>query len=157
MSYLSATLGALMRQHDIRGSHLAKATGIDVATISRLLNDQQKSISDEDIIRICKALSDDPREQAQLIAARMRDVQTTDPAGKLISLKIEDVSAPYVLNESGTKPLTDPIEQALATIRKNLEDDEDLKQVILGLGNIYAEDPEPEKQIYPNPIRRKLS
>lgn len=156
MSYLSVTLSAMMREKGIRGAHLAKQTGVDEATISRILNDQQKSISDHDLAVICEAISDERREQAQLIAARMRDVQT-GPAANLIHLTIDDAPAPYGFSDSpGERPLPGNLEKAIANIRRNITDP-DLKNIILALGQMYRSESDDDGSYNKPPAKKKAS
>ena len=137
MSYLSDVLRELMLQKGIKNVDLARSTGIDQATISRWLNGGQKSISDEDLERVCRTLSSDPREQAQIVAARMRDVQT-GPGSQLVKLSIGEDELKETPPKYGSRKLPQKYEAALDNIADNVLEDSDLNQMVLALGRMYS-------------------
>ena len=72
MSYLSERLRASMEQHSCTQGSLAERSGVPIAVINRALNDQTE-IGDANYERIVCALTHDPIEQSELLAARLRD------------------------------------------------------------------------------------
>ena len=75
MSNLANAIQRLMDKNGIRFAvEVAKKSGIEEATISRWRNGIQTSISDEDLEKLARSLSNDSKDHAELIVARMRDV-----------------------------------------------------------------------------------
>lgn len=134
MSYLSACISQQMKRHGLKAVDVATSTGIDKGNLSRILNDSQKSIRDEDLTRIAKAISNDPQEHAELVAARMKDACTGSGAD-LIEIRINDRTVLRDAPAYGVTPLSEKNENALRIIRENM-DDTDVREVILGIAGL---------------------
>ena len=145
MSYLATTLDRLMRLRGFKNIDVSRGASIDQATLSRILNGQQQSISDEDLARLCEFISSKKSEQAELIAARMRDVQV-GPGADLIELTIQE--QPLALRDTpGPLRLLPPrIEEAIDNIRRHILTDVDLRDIILALRRIYSQEPPESKK-----------
>lgn len=75
MSRFSESLASLMRQHEppLRQIDLEGTTGIHNSLISRVLSGTKHPTEDQ-VARLCAAISPDPATRAQLLVAYLRDV-----------------------------------------------------------------------------------
>jgi DNA-binding Xre family transcriptional regulator len=135
MSHFSRKLEDLLAQKDCRPADLSRKTGISQPQISKWLNGAQTWISQEDLTRICKSLTDDPVEQAELVAAHCRD-ECYGPAAHLVQI---DVSGGALREESPAYRVQLPrkLDHALDVIRNHLPRDKDLRDIMLSLARIY--------------------
>lgn len=134
MSYLAAALTKLMDARGLKNVELANTTGIDQATISRWRNGLQKSITDEDLSKLSHALAQDRREQAEILAARMKDVGV-GPGSEFIQVLV----AGEAITETGTateKKLSPQMERSFEILRRHV-DDVDLRNIILHLATAF--------------------
>jgi transcriptional regulator with XRE-family HTH domain len=135
MSYLATEMARILREREMKPIELSKSSGVTQSQISRLLNGQQVSIADEDFESISTVLGRDPKEQATLLAARMRDV-CRGPAADRIKIQISgedlirETPPPY-----GIK-FPPALEQAFAIIHSWVLEDDDVRDIIVGLANL---------------------
>lgn len=137
MSFLATALTDLMARRGMKNVELANKTGIDPATITRWKNGEQVSITDEDLVKVAEALSDEPREQAEVVAARMKDV-CLGPGSQLIELHIS--GSPEMRNSAGPYivPLPPKVERAFEILREAVTKDKATRDTLIGLANILS-------------------
>lgn len=73
MSYFGTTLKSLIQRNKTNARRLSIASGVGTSIISRLINGEQLRAKKEDLEKLTKAISEDPDERAELIAARLKD------------------------------------------------------------------------------------
>src|SRR4051812_21152831 len=89
MSNLAEALEALMEKSGIRyAAELARRANVEESAVSRWRNGLQTSITDEDLEKLSRALSNDAKDHARLVAARMLDVRH-GPGAELITVEID--------------------------------------------------------------------
>jgi DNA-binding Xre family transcriptional regulator len=138
MSYLATVLSDLMISKGLRNVDLATKAGIDPATITRWRSGEQISISDEDLEKVATVISDDPREQAELIVARMKDV-CIGPGSEFINIDISG-GAPMALKESEGSynvKLPPKVERAFRILRSHVMENKPLRDIIISMANMF--------------------
>lgn len=143
MSYLSHALNELMTEAGIRNVELSRKTKIDQPTISRWRRGEQVSINDEHLQAIAKALTPDPRKQAKLVVARMRDV-CYGPGAELVEIRLAGQTLREEPIHYGTK-LPPQLERAFEIIRGNVNHDDDLRDILIALANLFDKPNENQK------------
>lgn len=139
MSNLAEAIQRLMEKNEVRFAvELARRTGIEEATISRWRNGIQISISDEDLEKLARAITSDPKQQAELVAARMRDV-CHGPGAELVSVQIEERTLREEPQPYGQKKLPPKGRDTFNTLADEYISDGDLRDVLDGLANIIRE------------------
>jgi hypothetical protein len=73
MTHFGKVLKRLMREHQIKGAHVARITSLDGGYISRLAHGQQSGASQKAVRAILRAVAKSDRDRAELIAAHMKD------------------------------------------------------------------------------------
>lgn len=99
-------LSNALAMHSWTQSDLAKATTIDVATVSHHINNR-RAIRDDHLALYCNAL--DRTEQAQLVAAWLRDTLPTDAQEAVLSHDTNRLNEEVKL----WKPCLDPDQQSM--------------------------------------------
>ncbi|HWN95042.1 MAG TPA: helix-turn-helix transcriptional regulator [Methylomirabilota bacterium] len=141
MSYLAEALSGLMRERGVtKNVELANRTGIDQATISRWLNSLQLAITDEDLEKVARALSKEPKDHARLVAARMLDVRH-GPGAELVSVKIEEQTLREEAQPYGKKKLSPGGRKTFEVLANEYPQDSDLRAVLDGLAEVIARNP----------------
>lgn len=115
----------------MNGADFVRLTGMDRATLWRLENNEQKSITDDDLNAILTKICETDEDRAKLIMARMRDVQV-GPGAELVQLSISGKPVAALRDEP---PASHPFERALQTIRANHESPE-VQDVIISIASL---------------------
>lgn len=134
MSYFGTQLDELLNRKQMKAVELSRLSGVDPAMISRYRKGDYVSLSIEELGRLSKAISDDPSEQAQLIRAHLQD-QCKGAGSERIRIEIEGTA--HVLQESRYQvPLPPKLESAMAVIREWVTKDQNVRELVEGLGNL---------------------
>jgi transcriptional regulator with XRE-family HTH domain len=149
MSQLQKALVSLMERKRVNAAELSRITDVDRATISRWVNGSQLRMSDESLERIARALTDNPVEQAELIAARMLDIRT-GPGSDLIAVTIAKSAVKPRLSNDWTAELPVKIEKAFRTIAAHI-DQQEVRDLLLAIEELL-EPRRKSKLISDNPV-----
>lgn len=139
MSYFSTALNRLSERHGFKQADLARESGLSRSHVSRLFKGDQKSIYDSDMAAILRVFRADPREQAELIAARCLDVRT-GPGADLVEITIKGQTKA----SGGDKPasefekveLSHETERAFAWLRSQCPVNPDLERHLVGYARL---------------------
>jgi transcriptional regulator with XRE-family HTH domain len=113
MSYISKVIGDVMAKRKLTQSEVTRITGIDKASLSRWLNAQRTTVSDEDLHALGRLFQTD-KDRASLTVARMMDAGSGGPGAELIQVSVGDATQ-YALRDE--PPASHPFERALQIIR----------------------------------------
>lgn len=141
MAYFSHKLQELLDRNEMSQTDLARSTGLSQAHISRLLSDDQKSVSLADLENITINISSKPQERAELIRSHLLD-ECVGPGSELIDIVIREGRGQYMAlyDLPGAPPLSPRLERAFEILRRH-SDDKYLRTVIEGLGDLMDDDP----------------
>lgn len=139
MSYFGNTLKELLDRKGMKAVRLAELAGISQPTVSRYINGDQVWVSEEDVTRLAVAISDDPKEQAELIRGRLLDVKV-GPGSELVRVEVVGSSSGKTPSQECVLRLPDDLEAALLIICENAIRDADVRDVVLGLANLLEGD-----------------
>jgi len=92
MSHIAIALQELLTENKMTGADLCRATGINMAQISRIRNGQQVWVNPEDLLRCAESLCNNQRHSlsqthARLLCARLHD-ECAEPGAKLVTIKL---------------------------------------------------------------------
>ncbi len=138
MSYFSTALNRISERNAFKQADIARESGLSRSHVSRLFKGDQKTIYDTDMAAILRVFHRDPREQAELIAARCMDVRT-GPGAELVEITIKgqaktgrDTSA----SEFEKVELSHETERAFAWLRSQCPINPDLEKHLLGYARL---------------------
>jgi transcriptional regulator with XRE-family HTH domain len=138
MSYLADAITGLMRQHELTSQvELARKANVDPGTLSRWINGLQTTISDQDLARLANAFSDEPKDHAKLVVARMLDVRE-GPGSELVSVHVDGRTLREDPQPYGVK-LPPKGRETINLLASEYLADADLRDVLDGLANIIRE------------------
>ena len=136
MSYFGRALEGLLERKQMKAVRLAELSGVSQSVVSRLITGDQKSPSAEDMDRLQRALSSDPVDQAELLRAHLLD-ECHGPGASRIDIVVKgeppalyEQPAPYLVK------LPADIEESLNIIREHVIRDQNVREIIEGLGNL---------------------
>lgn len=107
MSYFAHKLNELLTEEGKSQSDLARLTGLSQAHISRLLSDDQRSVSAEDLAAIALNISDKLSRRAELIRAHLLD-ECVGSGSELIDILIRGERRPDAPTNSVAAPKQQP-------------------------------------------------
>lgn len=131
MSKFGTTLKALMEQNHRSAAELSRITGINQSSFSRWIKGDQGSIALADFERVAPAVSSAPEQQAQLLRALLLD-NCSGPGSDLLEITIRN--APAELHDI---PMPTGLKDALAALGDWAKDDDEVRQVVTHLANIW--------------------
>ena len=88
MSYFSTALKRITERNDIKQADIVRESGLTRSHVSRLFRGDQKLVYDTDMAALLRAFRSNPRDQAELVAARCMDVRN-GPGAELVQIAIE--------------------------------------------------------------------
>lgn len=138
MSYFGTALKEMLDRKSMKANRLATLSGVGQPTISRFISGEQDWVSRDDLHAIAESISDDPKDQAELIRARLKD-ECHGPGSEL--LRIEIVGEAEARGPARTQyqfRLPADLEAHFATLREWVIKDANIRDVIEGLGNLLA-------------------
>lgn len=139
MSYFGTQLEELLKRKNMKAVDLARLSGVGESLISRYRSGEQVWVSPEDLAAIATSISDSNSERAELVRAHLLD-EKTGPGSELV--RVEVASAPAMLKEDFPAyaiRLPEQLERAFQILRENAINDADVRDVVLGLGNLLSE------------------
>jgi transcriptional regulator with XRE-family HTH domain len=138
MSYFSTALNRLSERHGFKQADLSRESGLSRSHVSRLFKGEQKSIYDSDMAAILRVFGADPRDQAELIAARCLDVRI-GPGADLVEITIKGrnrVGGNAEASEFEKVELSHETERAFAWLRSQCPINPDLEKHLLGYAHL---------------------
>lgn len=142
MSYFGAKLAELLERRNLRAAEVCRASGIKEAMLSRWVNDTQNFVSLEDMAALCTAISDEPKEQAELIRAHLLD-ECKGPGHKLIDIRILNPGTGRALHTDTPiyrVPLSPKLQRAFDVLMEEAVADADVRDTVLGIAAILDRD-----------------
>lgn len=138
MSYFSTALNRLSERHGFKQADIARESGLSRSHVSRLFNGDQKAIYDSDMAAILRVFSNEPHDQAELIAARCMDVRT-GPGAELVEITIKGqpgVGNITPIREFPNVELRHETERAIAWLRSQCPVNPDLEKHLVGYARL---------------------
>lgn len=132
MSHLSEALTRQFELKELSQASVAERSGISQAQISKWVNSDQTSISDDQLSALAIALSDDPSEHAALVRAHLLD-ECFGPGSELIRIEIDH---PSVLKDR-PRPRSKG-EKALAFLAEERHRNRDLNDLLIDLAKVLG-------------------
>ena len=138
MSYFSTALNRLSERHGFKQADIARESGLSRSHVSRLFNGDQKAIYDSDMAAILRVFRNEPRDQAELIAARCMDVRT-GPGAELVEITIKRQSGAgniTPISEFPNVELRHETERAIAWLRSRCPVNPDLEKHLVSYARL---------------------
>jgi transcriptional regulator with XRE-family HTH domain len=130
-----------MERRNLTGAALSETSGVDPAQISRLRNGERDWIDHHDLKALLGALPD-PGDRAELLRARLLD-ENVGPGSELIDIVIRNPSLALHDRPEARVRLPARHRKALEAIALGMESDENLRELIYYLAEIYKQDDDP--------------
>ncbi|MBK9140598.1 MAG: helix-turn-helix domain-containing protein [Verrucomicrobia bacterium] len=138
MSYFSIALNRLSDRNGFKQADIARESGLSRSHVSRLFTGDQKALYDSDMAAILRVFHKDPRDQAELIAARCMDVRI-GPGAELVEITIRGqprTSGHALANECENVELSHETERAFAWLRSQCPINPDLEKHLVGYARL---------------------
>src|SRR5258708_24250787 len=138
MSYFSTALNRISERNAFKQADIARESGLSRSHVSRLFKGDQKTIYDTDMAAILRVVHRDPREQAELIAARCMDVRT-GPGAELVEITIKGqakAGRDTPASEFEKVELSHETERAFAWLRSQCPINPDLEKHLIGYARL---------------------
>jgi transcriptional regulator with XRE-family HTH domain len=136
MSYFSTALKRIAERNDLKQADIVRESGLTRSHVSRLFTGDQKQVYDADMAAILRVFRRNPREQAELVAARCMDVRT-GPGADLVEIAIKGDGQ---RSESERKiqdvELSHETERAFAWLRSQCPVNPDLERHLVGYARL---------------------
>lgn len=133
MTNFATKLEEMLQRKKMKPVELARAAGLPPSTISRWLNLERASVSEKDLASAALALSNNPRDHAELLRARMLDL-CRGPGSDLIEVSI-DGRRINSLREAAPEYIRLPreLEECLRVLRDHIQKDSILRGLLLSI------------------------
>ncbi len=136
MSYFSTALKRLAERNDLKQADIVRESGLTRSHVSRLFTGDQKQVYDADMSAILRVFRRNPREQAELVAARCMDVRT-GPGADLVEITIKgDGQRSEREREIQDVELSHETERAFAWLRSQCPVNPDLERHLVGYARL---------------------
>ncbi len=136
--YLTHQVRSLMNKRGKRVADVCREAPIPAATMSRLLHDKQRFLSDKDFTNLSRVLAQNDNERALLIRARMLDL-CQGPGCERIEVvvkgKPEGEALPRV-------PLSPELRAAFAFLMRTAPQSTNLETALVGLAKLMGMTPQ---------------
>jgi transcriptional regulator with XRE-family HTH domain len=128
MSHFGTTLRALIESNNLTNDDVAKKVGIDPSIISRWANASRINPSLENLIKVASVVGKSKREQAEIIAAHLRD-RCHGPGSELIRISIDgrqpktlmpENDIEYLMSASASDPLLRDLLSKMAEMHRRV-------------------------------------
>ena len=138
MSYFSTALKRITEANDLKQADIVRESGLTRSHVSRLFRGDQKMVYDADMAAILRAFRGNPRNQAELVAARCMDVRT-GPGSELVEIAIRSEGQDERREqERGIQAveLSHETERAFAWLRSQCPINADLERHLVGYARL---------------------
>lgn len=136
MSYFSTALKRIAERNVLKQADIVRESGLTRSHVSRLFTGDQKLVYDADMAAILRVFRRNPRDQAELVAARCMDVRT-GPGADLVEITIKSNG-----QRSGREreiqevELSHETERAFAWLRSQCPINADLEKHLVGYARL---------------------
>lgn len=134
MSYFSTALKRIAERNALKQADLVRESGLTRSHVSRLFTGDQKLVYDSDFAAILRVFKHDPRDQAELIAARCMDVRN-GPGAELVEITVKD-RAERREGRLEDVELSHETESAFAWLRSQCPVNPDLERHLVGYARL---------------------
>jgi transcriptional regulator with XRE-family HTH domain len=138
MSYFSTALKRLTEKNGLKQADIVRESGLTRSHVSRLFTGGQKMVYDADVSAILRVFRRNPRDQAELVAARCMDVRT-GPGSELVEIAIRsEGQAQRSERERSVEnvELSHETERAFAWLRSQCPVNADLEKHLVGYARL---------------------
>ena len=140
MSYLSTALRRIAERNALKQADIVRESWLTRSHVSRLFKGDQKMVYDADVTAILHVFRRNPRDQAELVAARCMDVRT-GPGAELVEITIKSEGQ---AQRSGREreiqdvELSHETERAFAWLRSQCPVNPDLEKHLVGYARMLG-------------------
>lgn len=136
MSYFSTALKRIAERNELKQADIVRESGLTRSHVSRLFTGDQKQVYDADMAAILRVFRRNPRDQAELVAARCMDVRT-GPGAELVEITIKsDGQRSEREREIHDVELSHETERAFAWLRSQCPINADLEKHLVGYARL---------------------
>ena len=132
MSYFSTALKRITERNALKQADIMRDSGLTRSHVSRLFRGDQKMVYDTDVTAILRVFHRNPRDQAELVAARCMDARI-GPGAERVEIVIKDNEKVRGRErEIQDVELSHETERAFAWLRSQCPVNADLERHIVG-------------------------
>jgi len=136
MSYFSTALKRIAERNELKQADIVRESGLTRSHVSRLFTGDQKLVYDADMAAILRVFRRNPRDQAELVAARCMDVRT-GPGADLVEITIKgEEQAQRSGRDIRDVELSHETERAFAWLRSQCPINADLEKHLVGYARL---------------------
>jgi len=136
MSYFSTALKRIAERNELKQADIVRESGLTRSHVSRLFTGDQKAVYDTDMAAILRVFRHNPRDQAELVAARCMDVRT-GPGADLVEITIKgEEQAQRSGRDIRDVELSHETERAFAWLRSQCPINADLEKHLVGYARL---------------------
>jgi transcriptional regulator with XRE-family HTH domain len=136
MSYFSTALKRIAERNELKQADIVRESGLTRSHVSRLFTGDQKQVYDGDMAAILRVFRRNPRDQAELVAARCMDVRT-GPGADLVEITIRgEEQAQRSGRDIRDVELSHETERAFAWLRSQCPVNADLEKHLVGYARL---------------------
>ena len=138
MSYFSTALKRIAEKNELRQADIVRESGLSRSHVSRLFKGDQKMVYDVDVSAILRVFRSNPRDQAELVAARCMDVRT-GPGAELVEITVKSEGQTQRSGrdrEIQEVELSHETERAFAWLRSQCPVNADLEKHLVGYARL---------------------
>lgn len=136
MSYFSTALKRVAERNAIKQADIVRRSGLTRSHVSRLFTGNQSTVHDADMAAILRVFGGNPQEQAELIAARCKDVRT-GPGAELVDITVRNRNQREQLEcDAEHVELSQETERAIAWLRSRCPVNPDLEKHLVGYARL---------------------
>jgi len=136
MSYFSTALKRIAERNELKQADIVRESGLTRSHVSRLFTGDQKLVYDADMAAILRVFRRNPRDQAELVAARCMDVRT-GPGADLVEITIKgEEQAQHSGRDIRDVELSHETERAFAWLRSQCPINADLEKHLVGYARL---------------------
>jgi transcriptional regulator with XRE-family HTH domain len=136
MSYFSTALKRIAERNELKQADIVRESGLTRSHVSRLFTGDQKQVYDADMAAILRVFRRNPRDQAELVAARCMDVRT-GPGAELVEIAVKsDGQHSERAREIQDVELSHETERAFAWLRSQCPINADLERHLVGYARL---------------------
>ena len=136
MSYFSTALKRIAERNELKQADIVRESGLTRSHVSRLFTGDQKQVYDADMAAILRVFRRNPRDQAELVAARCMDVRT-GPGADLVEITIKgEEQAQRSGRDIRDVELSHETERAFAWLRGQCPINPDLEKHLVGYARL---------------------
>lgn len=136
MSYFSTALKRIAERNELKQADIVRESGLTRSHVSRLFTGDQKQVYDADMAAILRVFRRNPRDQAELVAARCMDVRS-GPGAELVEITIKsDGQRSEREREIQDVELSHETERAFAWLRSQCPINADLEKHLVGYARL---------------------